>query len=55
MFVHEKVYDKYIEKLKAIADSKVVGDPFDEKTINGALISDEQFNKVLDYIKNARL
>jgi acyl-CoA reductase-like NAD-dependent aldehyde dehydrogenase len=54
VFVHENVHDKFVEKLRSIAESKVVGDPFDEKTTNGALISDLQFNKVLDYIKSGK-
>ncbi|CAF0841927.1 unnamed protein product [Brachionus calyciflorus] len=54
IFVHENVYEKFLEKLKAIAESKVVGDPFDENTTNGALISELQFNKVLDYIKSGK-
>jgi len=54
VFVQDKVYDKYIEKLKAIAESKVVGDPFDSKSTNGALISEEQFDKVLGYIKSGK-
>lgn len=54
VFVHEKVYDKYVGYLKQIADSKVVGDPFDEKTTNGAIISKVQFDKVLAYIESAK-
>ncbi len=40
--------------MKAIADSKVVGDPFAEETTNGAIVSDLQFNKVLNYIQSGR-
>ena len=29
-FVHESIYDKFIEKVKAKADSIKVGDPMDE-------------------------
>lgn len=54
IFVHEDVYERYLEKLKAIADSKVVGDPFDSKSTNGALISKVQFDKVLDYIQSGK-
>lgn len=54
VFVHEKAHDKFVEKLKKIADSKVVGDPFDDKTTNGAIISKLQFNKVLNYIKSGK-
>jgi aldehyde dehydrogenase (NAD+) len=54
VFVHESVHDKFVGYLKEIADSKVVGDPFQEETTNGAIISDLQFKKVLDYIKSGR-
>ena len=50
--MHEEVHDKFVEKLKAIADSKVVGDPFDEETTNGAIISEQQFKRVLGYIES---
>jgi acyl-CoA reductase-like NAD-dependent aldehyde dehydrogenase len=54
IFVHEKVHDSFVEKLKKIADSKVVGDPFDENTTNGSVISELQFNKILNYIKSGK-
>ena len=54
VFVHESVHDKFVGYLKEIADSKVVGDPFEEETTNGAIISDLQFKKVLDYIKSGK-
>lgn len=52
MFVHENVHDKFVEKLRKVAESRIVGDPFDERTTNGALISVQQFRRVLDYIKS---
>lgn len=54
VFVHEKVHDKYVAALKAIADSKVVGDPFDENTTNGSIISKVQFEKILAYIESGK-
>lgn len=54
VFVHEKVHDKFVQYLKEEAESKVVGSQFDENTTNGALISNLQFNKVLDYIKSGK-
>jgi aldehyde dehydrogenase (NAD+) len=54
VFVHESVHDKFVAKLKEIAESKVVGDPFKEETTNGAIISDLQFKKVLDYINSGK-
>ncbi len=54
VFVHENVHDKYVAYLKEIADSKVVGDPFDEATTNGAIISKTQFDKILAYIESGK-
>jgi acyl-CoA reductase-like NAD-dependent aldehyde dehydrogenase len=54
VFVHEKVYDSYLAKLKTIAESKIVGNPFDAATTTGALISDLQFKKVLNYIESGK-
>ena len=54
MYVHENVYDKFIDKLKSVAENRVVGDPFDEKTTNGSIISDVQFKRVLDYINSGK-
>lgn len=54
IFVHENVHDKYVSNLKKIAESKVVGDPFDEKTTQGSIISKVQFDKILAYIESAR-
>ena len=54
VFVHENVHDKYVQYLKEIADSKVVGDPFDEATTNGAIISKVQFDKILDYVESGK-
>ncbi|RZC49496.1 hypothetical protein C5167_017929 [Papaver somniferum] len=44
-FVHEKVYDEFLEKSKARAMKRVVGDPFQK-------IDLEQFEKVMNYIKS---
>lgn len=50
-FVHEDVHDKFVEEIIKIAESKVVGDPFDEQSEMGAVINKIQFNKILNYIK----
>uniref|UniRef100_A0ACD6AND8 Uncharacterized protein n=1 Tax=Avena sativa TaxID=4498 RepID=A0ACD6AND8_AVESA len=50
-FVHERVYDEFVEKSKARAERRVVGDPFRKGVEQGPQIDDEQFNKILGYIK----
>ncbi|PVD19235.1 hypothetical protein C0Q70_19721 [Pomacea canaliculata] len=34
-FVHESIYDQFVKKTVELANQRTVGDPFDEKTING--------------------
>jgi len=51
-FVHEKVYDEFLEKVTAAAKKMVVGDPMDEKTQMGPLVSAEHRDKVEGYIKS---
>lgn len=54
IYVHEAVHDKYVELLKEVAESRVVGDPFDSNTTNGAIISDAQFKRVMSYIEKGK-
>ncbi|XP_066375889.1 aldehyde dehydrogenase family 2 member B7, mitochondrial-like isoform X1 [Miscanthus floridulus] len=51
-FVHERVYDEFVEKAKARALKRVVGDPFRKGVEQGPQIDDEQFNKILRYIRS---
>ncbi|PON98931.1 Succinylglutamate-semialdehyde dehydrogenase [Trema orientale] len=51
-FVHERVYDEFVEKAKARAIRRTVGDPFKAGIEQGPQIDDEQYNKVLKYIKS---
>src|SRR5712671_2147344 len=43
LYVEEKAYDQFVEKLTGIAKSRRVGDPFDMKTHQGPQVSQEQF------------
>ncbi|KAM5566746.1 aldehyde dehydrogenase family 2 member B7, mitochondrial [Rosa sericea] len=49
-FVHERVYDEFIEKAKARAAKRVVGDPFKGGVEQGPQIDSDQFEKILKYI-----
>lgn len=51
VFVHRKVRDAFLAKLKARTEAIVVGDPLDPATQMGALISPEHMEKVLGYIE----
>jgi len=54
IFVHEDVYERYLEFAKEIAQSLVVGDPFADTTTQGSIVSDEQFKKILGYIDSGK-
>src|SRR3546814_15534592 len=53
-FVSGKVYDDCGAKMRAQVDARVMGDPLDEKTDIGTIISPEQFAKVQGYIEHGR-
>lgn len=50
VFVHRKVRDEFLARLKARTERIVVGDPLDPATQMGALISQDHMEKVLSYI-----
>ncbi|KAF7806105.1 aldehyde dehydrogenase family 2 member B4, mitochondrial [Senna tora] len=51
-FVHERIYDEFLEKAKARALRRTVGDPFKKGVEQGPQIDVEQFEKVLRYIRS---
>ncbi|KAJ8759033.1 hypothetical protein K2173_003271 [Erythroxylum novogranatense] len=51
-YVHERVYDEFVEKAKARALKRSVGDPFKSGIEQGPQIDSEQFEKILGYIKS---
>ncbi|KAH7688781.1 aldehyde dehydrogenase (NAD+) protein [Dioscorea alata] len=53
-FVHERVYDQFVEKAKARALKRVVGDPFKKGVEQGPQIDEEQFKKILKYIQSGK-
>lgn len=53
IFVHEKVYDKFLELFKKkIQEVSILGDPFDEKTWQGPQVSKAQYDRVLSYVQS---
>jgi aldehyde dehydrogenase (NAD+) len=51
MFVHESIHDVFVERLKARVDALKMGDPLDEATDIGAIVSTQQLEKVKSYIQ----
>ncbi|XP_022776072.1 aldehyde dehydrogenase family 2 member B7, mitochondrial-like [Durio zibethinus] len=51
-YVHESVYDEFLEKAKTRALKRSVGDPFLAGIEQGPQIDSEQFEKILRYIRS---
>jgi aldehyde dehydrogenase (NAD+) len=50
LFVEEKVYDKFIDRLSSMNKSRKLGDPFDPDTEQGPQVDQTQFDKIMHYI-----
>jgi len=53
-FIHEKIYDEFVAKSVARAKRRVVGDPLDPTTEQGAQIDQVQFDKILSLIESGK-
>ncbi|MFV0504040.1 MAG: aldehyde dehydrogenase family protein [Lachnospirales bacterium] len=51
IFVQEDFYDEFVEKAVAAFEKVKVGNPLDSNTQMGAQVSEQQLNKILDYIE----
>jgi aldehyde dehydrogenase (NAD+) len=51
LFVQEKVYDEFVDRITAKAKGRKVGDPFSAETEQGPQVSEEQFDRVMGYIE----
>src|SRR5512132_3899324 len=54
LFVEEKVHDQFVERIVGRVKKQRLGDPFDPETTQGPQVSEEQFGKVMGYIKSGR-
>lgn len=52
--VHEKIYDRFIDKAIARVEAMVQGNPLDPPTMVGAQASAEQMDKILSYLEIGR-
>lgn len=50
LFLHASIADDFLAKLAAKLERIVIGDPLDERTEMGAIVSKRQFDKVCAYI-----
>lgn len=54
IYVQRPIFDRFVERLKAAAEAQRSGDPFEETTTLGPLISQEHRRKVMSYYERAR-
>ncbi|HZW37541.1 MAG TPA: aldehyde dehydrogenase family protein, partial [Candidatus Deferrimicrobiaceae bacterium] len=54
LFLHEEIHDRFLERLVAKVRNLKVGDPTDEATQVGSLVSQEQLDKVLSYLETGK-
>jgi aldehyde dehydrogenase (NAD+) len=52
IFIQEAIHDAFVERLKVKVDAMKMGDPLDEKTDIGTIISKQQYDKVNAYIRH---
>lgn len=50
LFVEEKVYDKFVDKLVTMNKSRKLGNPLDPSTEQGPQVDQAQFDKIMHYI-----
>lgn len=53
-FVHEKIYDEFVQRSAERAKKRTVGNPFDLNTEQGPQIDLEQQNKILELIESGK-
>src|SRR5262249_7477264 len=53
LFVHRSIYADFIVELGKRMDAMVVGDPADDSTDVGAIVSQQQYDSVSRYIREA--
>lgn len=51
VFVEEKIYDKFIDKIVGMNRARKLGDPLDPSTEQGPQVDQAQFDKILHYIE----
>jgi aldehyde dehydrogenase (NAD+) len=54
VFVEQKIYDEVVDKMVAKVRKTKVGDPFDPSTTQGPLVCQEQFDRIMSYVKHGK-
>nr|CAD10505.1 aldehyde dehydrogenase [Polytomella sp. Pringsheim 198.80] len=54
VYVHEKIYDEFVEKATKAAANHSVGDPFSGQYDQGPQVDNAQFSKILSYVEHGK-
>lgn len=54
LFLHESIHDEVLDKLVAVMDKLVVGDPSDDASDIGAVINADQWNRIDGFLREGR-
>lgn len=54
LFAHRNIYDEIVKKLAEYANNYTCGDPFDPNSDQGAQVSKEHMESILNYIKSGK-
>lgn len=52
LFLHDSIFDSFLEELAAKLDAIKIGDPLSEEIDMGAIINNKQFTKVCGYVED---
>lgn len=53
-YVHSSIYDKFLERVVEATKCIKLGNPLDQNTDQGALVSKEQMDRVLSYVEHGK-
>ncbi|KAI0638767.1 aldehyde dehydrogenase [Trametes polyzona] len=54
IFVHEKIYDQFLERFTNHVKGLKVGDPFDPEAFQGPQVSQQQYDRIMGYIESGK-
>jgi len=54
LFVHEKIYDEFVQRSVEVSKKRKVGDPFAADTDQGPQVDEDQMKKILHYIDEGK-
>jgi len=53
-YVHEAIYDQFVERAKTLAEERKVGNPLDEEVVQGPQIDGTQTDKIMELIESGK-